>query len=221
MDYHTRTNPNTRRLTLRLDKTGMPVVTTPRFIPQWIISRFVNSHSDWITTHQQQLRQNRQRFLSDSSVTIFGKDYQLNIKSALGASKVTIQERTVRIDIHQARTNETSAKILLEKFLKNTASHYLVPRIHGLAKLMKVDFKKITLRAQTTRWGSCSSAGGLNFNWKLVHFPPEIIDYVIVHELAHRKHLDHSAKFWQYVKRYDPEYLLHRGWLKRQGIGVV
>ena len=85
---------------------------------------------------------------------------------------------------------------------------------------MDINFNSITLREQKTRWGSCSSKGNLNFNWRLVHYRPEIIDYVIIHELAHRTHMNHSAKFWQLVEKYDPEYRKHRGFLKRHGMAV-
>ncbi len=85
---------------------------------------------------------------------------------------------------------------------------------------MNTSINKITLRQQKTRWGSCSSAGNLNFNWRLVHYPPEVIDYVIIHELAHRTHMDHSSSFWQLVARYDPDHLKHRNWLKKHGVSV-
>lgn len=217
MEAQIRTNPRARRLTLRLDATGQPVVTVPRFTPKWFVHQFLNSQRDWITKHQQRLRQEKSKFLSDAQISLFGQIYQLVEQATGDASSVKIQEKTVVVKVHTGKTT----KKILETFLKNTASHYLIPRVHQLAKAMKVDFKRLTLRAQTTRWGSCSSAGNLNFNWKLVHFAPKIIDSVIIHELAHRKHLNHSVNFWRFVEKFDPDYRLHRGWLKRQGIGVV
>ena len=149
---------------------------------------------------------------------LFGKLYDRETRSSDQPSVVKIKGKTVITFLHGG--SQQTAEAILDKFLKNTASYYLVPRLHQLAKKMKISFKKVTLRAQTTRWGSCSSAGNLNFNWKLVHFPPAVIDYVIVHELAHRKHMDHSADFWQFVEQFLPDYRLQRGWLKRQGVGV-
>lgn len=212
-----RRNSRARRLTLRLDRTGSPVVTAPRFMPVWLIKRFVASQTEWIARSQRQFKQTQGKFLSDKSVSLFGRMYQQVVQPTTGASKVTIQGENVIIAVHTGKKTQQ----VLDTFLKNTASHYFLPRTQVLAKKMGVDFTRVTLRAQTTRWGSCSSTGSLNFNWKLVHFAPAIIDSVIIHELAHRQHLNHSPEFWRFVERFDPEYRLHRGWLKRQGIGVV
>ena len=81
---------------------------------------------------------------------------------------------------------------------------------------MDIAYQRISLRQQSSRWGSCSSRGNLNFNWRLVHYPPAIIDYVIIHELAHRLEMNHSKKFWAIVKKFDSEYLIHKGQLRKK-----
>ena len=82
------------------------------------------------------------------------------------------------------------------------------------AKRMGVDYGRITIREQKTRWGSCSSKGNLNFNWKLVLLDPELLDYVVVHELAHRREMNHSKNFWKIVEAELPDYREHRRRLK-------
>lgn len=82
------------------------------------------------------------------------------------------------------------------------------------AKRMGVDYGRITIREQKTRWGSCSSKGNLNFNWKLVLLAPELLDYVVVHELAHRREMNHSKDFWKIVEAELPDYRERRRRLK-------
>lgn len=83
---------------------------------------------------------------------------------------------------------------------------------------MNVTVGRITIRDQKTRWGSCSAKGNVNFNYRLYYMPRELMEYVVVHELAHRKHMDHSARFWEEVARYCPKYRIHRKELKKYEI---
>ena len=85
------------------------------------------------------------------------------------------------------------------------------------AKRMGVTYKRITIREQKTRWGSCSSAGNLNFNWLLILAPPEVLDYVVVHELCHRREMNHSQAFWKEVEKILPDYRERQKWLKDNG----
>ncbi len=96
--------------------------------------------------------------------------------------------------------------------------HKFFERVSYYANLMGVTYGRITIRDQKTRWGSCSSKGNLNFNYQLYFLPEELLDYVVVHELAHRKQMNHSPAFWQEVEYYYPNYKNCRGQLKRVGI---
>ena len=89
------------------------------------------------------------------------------------------------------------------------------------APLVGVSYGRITIRNQRTRWGSCSSKGNLNFNCLLALAPPEVLDYVVVHELCHRKEMNHSPRFWAEVERILPDYQKSLKWLKENGTALI
>lgn len=97
------------------------------------------------------------------------------------------------------------------------ARHVLTQKTKLYASLMQVSYGKITIRDQKTRWGSCSSKGNLNFNWRLILAPEAVQDYVVVHELAHRLQMNHSPAFWKIVEQILPDYQIQRRWLKEHG----
>ena len=101
------------------------------------------------------------------------------------------------------------------------AKERLPERTAHFAPLVGVRYGKITIRAQRTRWGSCSSKGNLNFNCLLMLCPQEVVDYVVVHELCHRKELNHSQRFWAEVERVLPDYKARRDWLKENGGALI
>lgn len=157
------------------------------------------------------------------------KDTEIIVRAPLRTSLKTI-EQFVRdhetwIEKHLAKARDyisaaeetpklTEAEIreLAEKAVK------VIPeRVRYYAPLIGVTYGRITIRNQRTRWGSCSSKGNLNFNCLLMLSPPEVIDSVVVHELCHRKEMNHSEKFYQEVLRVYPEYHKWNGWLKKHG----
>jgi hypothetical protein len=97
------------------------------------------------------------------------------------------------------------------------AKAYLPGRVAHFAAALGVDYGRITIRAQRTRWGSCSSQGDLNFNCLLMLTPPAVIDSVVAHELCHRRHMDHSPAFYAELRRVCPDYDRCRAWLKKEG----
>ncbi len=105
--------------------------------------------------------------------------------------------------------------------LADRAMQIIPQRVTFFAPLIGVGYGRITIRNQRTRWGSCSSQGNLNFNCLLMLAPPEVADYVIVHELCHRKEMNHSARFWAEVERILPDYKECRKWLKENGTALM
>ena len=220
--FEHRISQRARRLSLRVTPKGVVVVTPPR-TPQFLIQQFVDAHQDWIQTQQQKLAAQQ---LDDSVVMIFGIQYpkQLGYKPELPLG-ISIHQQSVFANLPEAHGGKkewgSAQEKQLLRFLKAAAITYITERTRTVAEKMKTRYAHLTLREQSSRWGSCSSQGNLNFNWRLVHAPTPVIDYVIIHELAHRTHMDHSRRFWNLVAEYDPAYLEHRGWLKRHGQGMM
>ncbi|MCI9101713.1 MAG: M48 family metallopeptidase [Lachnospiraceae bacterium] len=105
----------------------------------------------------------------------------------------------------------------LEQAYRRQAKARLEERAAYFASRMGVSYQRISVRAAKTRWGSCSAKGNLNFHWKLILMPPQVLDYVVVHELAHRKEMNHSPAFWAEVEKILPDYRERRKWLKTYG----
>ena len=107
------------------------------------------------------------------------------------------------------------------EILSDQAHSYLPQRVRYFAPLVGVSYGKITIRCQKTRWGSCSGKGNLNFNLLLMLTPPDVIDYIVVHELCHRREMNHSEKFWAEVEKILPDYRTQEQWLKKYGGGII
>ena len=107
------------------------------------------------------------------------------------------------------------------KILARQAAKDIPERTAAFAPLVGVTYGRITVRSQRTRWGSCSAKGNLNFNCLLMLCPEEVRDYVVIHELCHRKVLNHSGGFWTEVERVCPDYRAHRKWLKDNGCSLI
>lgn len=101
--------------------------------------------------------------------------------------------------------------------LADRALEVIPKRVAYYAEKTGVTYGRITIRNQKTRWGSCSQKGNLNFNCLLMLAPPEVVDYVVVHELCHRKEMNHSPRFWAEVEKVLPDYKIRRQWLKDNG----
>lgn len=105
--------------------------------------------------------------------------------------------------------------------LREQARKLVTERVRYYAPIIGVTYGQIAIRTQRTRWGSCGSKGNLNFNCLLALVPPEVLDYVVVHELCHRKELNHSECFWREVERFLPDYTVRKRWLKENGAKLI
>lgn len=163
---------------------------------------------------------------SDRSVTVRAprSASEKDIEEILKKKKAWISKHIEKIKETKERFEaEPTEKLTREKViaLAEEALKVIPERVEYFTKVIGVTYGKITVRNQKTRWGSCSSKGNLNFNCLLMLAPPEVLDYVVVHELCHRKQMNHSKAFWLEVEKVLPDYKEARKWLKEEGSQMI
>ena len=163
---------------------------------------------------------------SDLSVTVRApySASEKDIEEILKKKEAWISRHIEKIKKTKERFEaEPTEKLTREKViaLAEEALKVIPERVEYFAKVIGVTYGKITVRNQKTRWGSCSSKGNLNFNCLLMLAPPEVLDYVVVHELCHRKQMNHSKAFCLEVEKVLPNYKEVRKWLKEEGSQMI
>ena len=135
-----------------------------------------------------------------------------------------VESKSGWIEKHLAACNPIEPSKLSEKEiskLREEARHLVTQRVKYYAPIIGVPYGQIAIRTQRIRWGSCSSKGNLNFNCLLALVPPDVLDYIVVHELCHRKELNHSERFWTEVGKVLPDYKIRKKWLKDNGANLI
>lgn len=130
-------------------------------------------------------------------------------------------EAVKRAENRPASNLTDTQRAALEKRYIAAAKEYFPKRVSCFAPITGGTYTRITIRDQKTRWGSCSARGTLSFNWRLMLAPPAVLDYVVVHELCHLTHMDHSKAFWSLVESACPDYRTYRKWLKEHGQELI
>lgn len=148
------------------------------------------------------------------------RDIQKILKEKEGWILKHLEEMKEQQEAYEASAPEPLTKEEI-KALAEKALVYIPKRVEYFSKLIGVNYGRITIRNQKTRWGSCSSRGNLNFNCLLMLTTPEAIDYVVVHELCHRKQMNHSKAFWSEVEKILPDYKTQVKWLREEGYQIM
>lgn len=131
----------------------------------------------------------------------------------------TVTNGTLRLAEHHVE--QTSVKQALEVLYRRKARERFEEVAEKYADEMDIEYEKIEIRNQRTKWGSCSTTGTLGLNWRLMMAPPEIVAYVVIHELAHLREANHSQAFWSLVSEFDPEYNRHANWLEKNSTQLI
>lgn len=155
-------------------------------------------------------------YVSGESFAYLGKHYRLKL-IADSSDSVKLKNGYFVLGVAgcgSIEAQEDSIKTQLQQWYCSHASERLEEKTHRYAKSMGLTVKQITVKSYKSRWGSCSADGNISYNWKIIMAPHLIVDYVVVHELSHILHYNHSPDFWKCVARYLPDYKDRREWLK-------
>jgi predicted metal-dependent hydrolase len=211
-----RRSAKARRYTLRLKPgTDEFVVTLPMRGTLAFARDFAERHHGWMEKRLVKLAE-RTPFLPGAIVPFLGVGHVIEHRPALRGSVSVSQKEDGQPSIAVSGQAPHIPRRIAD-FLKREASKRLGEASHRHARMLGVTLSRITIRDTTSRWGSCSSTGALSFSWRIVMAPPYVLDYLAAHEVAHRKEMNHSPRYWRIVQQLDPEYEKAEAWLKRHG----
>ncbi len=211
-------------LKITVDAERGAVVTAPFHCQASYIKKFVREKAQWIEDRLRLLENQAgcrvpREFVSGEKLFYLGERYTLIVGKTTDVPGVLLKNREIHVALGNAENGPggMAVKNELIKWYRERARELINARVGLFAAATGRRPAAVKIKQQKSRWGSCSSKGNLNFNWKLIMAPVEVIDYVVVHELCHLTRLDHSAGFWRLVAALAPDYKKKRRWLREYG----
>ncbi len=209
-----RRHPKARRLTLRIDPKGDgAILTAPPNLGIRRITRFLEEHSDWVCESVGKLPP-RSVFADGESLSVLGENLVIRHDPDLRGPCKTDNDTLI------VGGDEPHLQRRIRDFLKRRARDEITEQVSALCKANGLKAGRITMRDQSSRWGSCAANGNLSFNWRLVCAPSEVLTYVVAHEVAHLRHMDHSPAFWRFVGDLYPGWKPAKNWLSHNGASL-
>ena len=213
-EIHKLVRSKRRTLSLIVEADGTLTVRAPLRMKEADIRRFIEAKTGWIKQKQARVREEAlapRQYVDGETFWYLGVEIPLRLvpsqKPALVMDKV----------FKLAKSAQPKAESVFTAWYRQQARAVLTERVSHFARNHDLKPGKLRISSARTRWGSCSAKGTLSFTWRLVMAPPEVIDYVVVHELCHLKELNHSKAFWAQVGKILPDYKKRRAWLKKNG----
>jgi predicted metal-dependent hydrolase len=212
-----------RTLALSVDEDGNVKVAVPMTATSREIHDFVARHARWVIERRAVLAAlpARPALVAGATLLHLGAAVQLAVARVPGTRwRVALDGQTLRVGIPGQRGEDAAQRgiaVALERWYRGQAASRLVADTQRWSSIMDVTPRDVRVRDQKRRWGSCGADGTIRFNWRLVMAPTDIIDYMVVHELAHLRVLNHSPAFWAEVARFMPDYAERRARLNRLG----
>ncbi len=193
-----------------------------------LIETFLLEKEQWIEKHLAAFEQQKQEFpdkklVQAETFPFLGEELSLRfVPTPLKQIFFSRHEKHLQMHLPETLWNEISEEEIqnhfpkLQKFYRQEAEKLVRERIQIWAEQMQLFPKHVRFGNQKSRWGSCSSRGTISINWRLIGAPLYVIDYILIHELAHLQHMNHSERFWTLVRRYCPDYETSEKWLKEK-----
>ncbi|TGM51719.1 M48 family peptidase [Leptospira biflexa] len=203
-----------RNISLTVYQNGRVVLKHPARIPKSQLENFLAEKQDWILTKLKKIPNDipkTLKFEEGESIHIFGSMYQIYLND-----KNTFFDSKNGFNIRNEKTESLKIK-KSKQYLKAMLLEKIEPIMVKFESNLKTKVKKISIRTMRSLWGSCNSKNELSINLSLVHCPISIIEYIILHEIAHTIEHNHSRKFWEIVKSQNPNYKISEKWLKETG----
>jgi hypothetical protein len=219
-DYTVRRSDRARRARIVVSPDGVEVVV-PRRMALRHVEPFVREKQPWIDRTLERLRaagaDRPVRLLDGGSVPYLGAELDLRVRVEAWRTRPHVRRRGGVLHVGVAAAGEQPLRDALERWYRARAREEVAARLDAACRRAGVRYSGLSVRSQRTRWASCSSAGAMSFNWRLLLAPPEILDYVVEHEVCHLRLLDHSPTFWALVAERSPDYREHERWLRLHG----
>lgn len=212
-----------RRLRLAMSQEGQLTLVAPLFTPKWTANLFLKKHVTWIEKQVGKIEKQKKlrpdfKYRTGDIFYYFGEQVVLDVKpSDRKRPTIKIRGDKMFITLHNNVSKSDGViaiKKTIQRFYKEKAEEVIHDRLQFFNEHYGFRYNRVTMRNQKSRWGSCSCLKNLNFNWKLIMAPIEVIDYVVVHELCHLKEMNHSSRYWNLVAQTIPEYKVIRKWLR-------
>jgi len=215
-DYRVRRSDRARRVRVRVDPAHGVEVVLPRRASEREAAAAIRELRPWIERRMAELARTRAAVAArGASVPYLGESLQL----AFEPGRTRVHRRGERLLVPGGAGADH--RPALERWLRRQARAEIGPRLDAATAAVGTSYSRLTIRGQRTRWASCSAAGAMSFNWRLLLAPAPVLDYVVWHEVCHLEVMDHSPRFWALLAERCPDYRAHAGWLRRHGATLV
>lgn len=220
-----------RSLSISINPKAQVKVQAPLFLSQKEILTYVHNKSDWIVQKYSNIRQRRDlieaRSFKDGNEFLFlGKKYPLKVVGSYSSrSEIIFSEESgwqVRLPVGKEFDHEKVIKAKFVEWYAHQAREFMASRVFHFGRIMGRQPDEVAVRTQKRVWGNCDySNKRIHFNWQILQAPKEVVDYVVVHEIAHLFEPNHSPRFWRKVAEHMPNYKHHQQWLKNNAVDLT